>query len=153
MADGTVSVAPILPSDYDQWLPLWRANNHGSVSDAVTTETWRRLNDPSWPVHGIVARYNDPVAGMRIAGLVHYITHPVTGHVEPACYMQDLFVDADFRRRGIGRLLVEALSVAARHRNYTRLYWLAEADNEAAQALYHDIGLRLPFTFHVLPLT
>ena len=36
--------------------------------------------------------------------------------------------------------------------NYSRLYWLAETNNEAAQKLYETFGYKLDFTFHVLPL-
>lgn len=87
-----------------------------------------------------------------MAGLVHYILHPVTGHIAPVCYMQDLFVDQRFRQRGIGRALVERLAQEGRRQKWARLYWLAESANEQAQALYRDLGLKLDFTFHVLPL-
>lgn len=87
-----------------------------------------------------------------MAGFVHYITHPVTGHIAPACYMQDLFVNTAFRRQGIARALVEALAKEAKAQNYARLYWLAETKNDAAQRLYKSLGLKLDFSFHVLPL-
>ncbi len=134
--------------DYDRWLPLWVANNQGHVAPGVTRNTWARIIDPDGEVHGLGAWTADGT----LAGFVHYVTHPVTGHINPACYMQDLFVDPAFRQRGVGRALVLDLAARARAAKYARLYWLAEAGNQAAQALYATLGVRLDFTFHVMPL-
>lgn len=144
---GAPHIRAIGPDDYDGWLALWNANNQGQTNRAVTAETWRRLNDPTSPVNGLIAEKNG-----HMAGLVHYILHPVTGHIEPACYMQDVYVDLSSRRMGIGRALVTHLAHLGKNEGWARLYWLAEADNDAAQTLYRTLGLRLNFTFHVLPL-
>ncbi len=141
------TIQPVQQDDYKEWLPLWMANNQGHGSEAVTIETWRRLNELGSGVRGLTVRYDG-----RLAGFVHYILHPVTGHIEPACYMQDLFIDPAFRRKGLARALVIDLAERAKAGRYARLYWLAEARNEAAQKLYAGIGLRLDFSFHVLPL-
>jgi ribosomal protein S18 acetylase RimI-like enzyme len=66
--------------------------------------------------------------------------------------MQDLFIDPAHRQKGLGRALVLALTAYAKSQKYARLYWLAEAENEAAQALYASLGVKLDFTFHVMPL-
>jgi ribosomal protein S18 acetylase RimI-like enzyme len=144
---GAPVIRPVGPDDYDAWLPLWAANNQGHVAKNVTKTTWERLTDPAGQIHGLGAWVDG-----ALAGFVHAVIHPVTGHTRPACYMQDLYVDPAFRQRGIGRALVLALTDEAKHRRYARLYWLAEAGNEAAQALYASLGVRLDFTFHVMPL-
>lgn len=141
------TIRPLMPGDHAGWLPLWDANNHGQGSPAVTEATWARLMDTAVPVNGLVALQDG-----AIAGLVHYILHPVTGHLNPACYMQDLYVAPPFRQRGLGRALVETLAAQARRENWARLYWLAEENNAQAQALYRNLGLRLAFSFHVMPL-
>lgn len=143
---SAATVDDIRESDFTEWLRLWDGNNGGVRNDAVTKETWNRLLTPIFPVHGFVARVDG-----KMAGLVHYILHPVTGHIDPVCYMQDLYVDPAFRRRGIGRMLVEHLAAVGQHEKWARLYWLAEANNEAAQKLYKNLGIRLNFTLHVLP--
>ena len=75
-----------------------------------------------------------------------------TGHLKPVCYMQDLFVNPDHRRKGVGRQLVTALAAVGTHEGWARMYWLAEAQNAEAQMLYRTLGLKLDFTLHVLPL-
>lgn len=142
------AIAPLTAADHDEWRALWDGNNGMAVNPAITAQTWARLCDPASPVNGLLARDADGAA----AGLVHYILHPVTGHLHDAAYMQDLYVAPAKRGRGIGRALVEALAAQGRAAGWARLYWLAEAANPEAQALYKKIGVRLDFTFHVMPL-
>lgn len=146
----SVTVRPVSRADYDQWLVLWNANNQGHKNDEVTAVTWQRLMDgvqKEGPVRGLIAEVDG-----EIAGLVHFILHPVTGHIKPVCYMQDVFVDPGHRRQGIGRALVTALAGIGASEGWARLYWLAEAHNKEAQSLYKNLGLKLDFTLHVLPL-
>lgn len=140
-------IRPPSPADFPTWLSLWNANNRGVRNDDLAKITWARLLDPSWPVHGFIACANDDAAG-----LVHYILHPVTGHLNPACYMQDLYVDSKFRGRGIGRRLVEHLADEGRKNDWARLYWLADGTDDVVQGFYRKIGIPLNFTFHVMPL-
>lgn len=140
-----IKIRPIEAQDFPAWLPLWDGNNLGQRHEAVTTETWARLTDPAYPVYGLVAEQ-----GGELAGLVHYILHYTTGAIEQICYMQDVYVAPDFRRKGVARKLVAALTKRAMQEKWARIYWLAEADNIAAQALYKDCGIKLNFTLHVL---
>lgn len=141
-------VGALQPSDYESWLPLWQANMEHSVSDEITAETWRRICDPTFPVGGIGVRAAE---GAPLCGICHYILHYTTGNLKQICYMQDLYIDAEYRRQGLGRLLVTYLAALATAQGWSRLYWLAEADNEAAQTLYKTLGFKLNFTLHVFP--
>ena len=143
----SIAIRPIQSSDYEQWLPLWDGNNMGTRDDAVTAQTWARLNDENAPVCGLVAEEEGV-----ILGLVHYILHPTTGALNDVCYMQDVYVDPSQRKGGIAKKLVTHLSAIGAQKGWARLYWLADADNAAAQALYKNIGVKLNFTLHILPL-
>ena len=143
----TLVIRPLRADDYAGWLPLWDGNNLGQRNDAVTAETWERLLDPHTQVHGLCA-----LEKSEIVGLVHYILHPTTGSVQPVCYMQDVFVDPMHRKKGIARQLVQDVAKMGRAQKWARMYWLAEAENIAAQRLYKNLGVKLDFTLHVLPL-
>lgn len=143
-----VLIAPLQDNDYPLWLPLWVANNHGVEDAPVTARTWARLMDPASAVHGLGA-----LVGDDLAGILHYVLHPTTGNLRDVCYMQDLYVAQNFRRRGIARALVEALAQRGKQEGWARIYWLAEPGNAPAQALYRSLGLKLDFSLHVLPLT
>ncbi len=140
-------IRDIRESDYDGWLKLWIANNKGQCDDDVTAETWKRLNHHLFPVHGLVAEDDG-----TIIGLAHYILHPVTGHIQPVCYMQDVFVDKIYRKQGVGTALVQHLSTIGKREKWARLYWLVENDNKEAHALYAHLGLKLNFSLFVQPL-
>lgn len=140
-------VRPLLPDDFAQWLALWNENNQGQINDAVTKETWARIHHEGYPVFGIGA-----FEGEALAGILHYVLHPTTGSIQLVGYMQDLYVAPDFRQKGIARRLVEKLNDIGKEQKLTRIYWLAEAENKAAQALYKNLGVKLNFTLHVLPV-
>lgn len=54
--------------------------------------------------------------------------------------LNDLFIAADFRRQGVGRLLLRAARDWATSQGAIRVHLETAADNLAAQALYHDEG-------------
>ena len=54
--------------------------------------------------------------------------------------MKDLFIRAEARGRGIGRLLIMGLSWVRLERGYKRFFWTATRDNEAAIGLYYALG-------------
>lgn len=142
-----MNIRPLVTDDFPQWLPLWDGNNQGQRDTAVTSETWSRLIDEAAHVYGLGA-----FEGEEMRGLVHYILHPTTGSIAYACYMQDVYVDPAHRKKGIAKALVKAVAKRGKEEKWSRLYWIAEADNEAAQALYKDIGVKLDFTLHVMSL-
>ena len=134
-------------SDYDQWLPLWQENCLHQISDDVTAETWRRICNPKENVFGLAA-FND---NDKLVGILHYILHATTGFIQPACYMQDLFVDEKHRKQGIAKQLVWELHELGKNEKWARIYWFAENNNEAAQALYKNLGVKMDFGLFVLP--
>lgn len=144
---SAITIRPLEPNDFPNWLPLWDGNNMGHRNEAVTTQTWSRLMDQQSAVGGLCA-----LRGGEMAGLVHYILHPTTGAIENACYMQDVYVDPEFRQQGIAAKLVKELEKMGRNQGWSRLYWLADANNEAAQALYKKIGVKMNFNLFIQPL-
>ena len=142
-----IKIRDIAKNDYGAWHSLWLANNKGQCNEDVTAETWNRLLLDIYPVHGLVAELHG-----KVAGLLHYILHPVTGHIQPVCYMQDVFVDEAHRKQGIGTALIQHLASLGQEEEWARLYWLVEHDNKDAQNLYTHIGLKLNFSLFVHPL-
>lgn len=141
-------IRPLSPTDYAEWLPLWDANNMGQKNQPLTDRTWRRIIDPQdSQINGLAAIDE---AG-QIKGILHYILHPTTGSLSEVCYMQDLFVPLAYRGQGIAKSLVRELERLGKAQGWARIYWLADNTNEAAQALYRNLGVRLNFSFHVLP--
>lgn len=142
-----VYVRSLQEEDYDQWLPVWQENMQHQVSDEVTRNTWLWLCNSDNEVSGFGVFENSD-----LAGIMHYILHPTTGSMRPVCYMQDLFIMPDYRRKGYAKELLRALAQMGQENGWERIYWIAARDNEYAQKLYRNIGIKLDFTMHVLPL-
>lgn len=60
----------------------------------------------------------------------------------PGLYLEDLFVEPEFRRLGIGTALLKRLAQIAVERNYGRLEWAVLEWNELAKERYRKIGAR-----------
>ncbi len=144
-----LTIRPVDFNDFPQWLPLWDGNNLGQRDEEVTAQTWQRLCDPeNKQVNGLCAEM-----GGQILGIVHYILHPTTGHVNQVCYMQDVYVAPAHRRKGIGRRLVDEVTKIGAREKWGRMYWLTQDGNKEARAMYENFGIKLDFTFYVLPIT
>ena len=137
-----VTVRPVRPDDFDQWLPLWDGYNafYGrsgptALPAEITQTTWARFFDPNEPMHALVAESDG-----RLCGLVHYIFHRSTILLAPTCYLQDLFTDVSQRRSGVGRALIEAVYDAARSAGSSRVYWHTHETNRTARNLYDQVA-------------
>lgn len=139
-------IRPLQQNDYQVWLALWQDNCLGQITDDVSEETWRRICSPDENVFGLGAFEED-----ELIGILHYILHPTTGQKEPVCYMQDLYIRQDRRRKGHARELVGALQATGMREGWARIYWLAEKSNQAAQNLYKNLGISIDFSLHILP--
>ncbi|MFI7419581.1 GNAT family N-acetyltransferase [Nonomuraea sp. NPDC049684] len=100
--------------------------------DAAYERTWRRLIDDD-QTRGITARLDG-----RMVAIAHYLFHASVWYAG-RCYMADLFVDADFRRRGIATAVIEWVARDAKDHGYPSLYWNTLEDAQA-RALYDKIG-------------
>ena len=58
----------------------------------------------------------------------------------PGIYLEDLFVDVEFRGRGIGKALLVELAKIAVKRNFGRLEWSVLDWNEPSIAFYKRLG-------------
>ncbi len=143
----TLLVRDVLPSDHEQWLPLWDGYNAfyertgaTALPAQITQTTWRRFFDPAEPVNAMVAELDG-----RLVGLVHYIFHRNTIMLAPICYLQDLFTSAERRGRGVGRALIEAVYERAHQAGSSRVYWLTHETNLTARRLYDELAERSGF--------
>lgn len=150
----TLQIRPVAEGDFEAWLPLWDGYNafYGRSGETalpieITRTTWARIFDPAEPVHAFVAE-----ADGALVGLVHYLFHRSTISIEPTCYLQDLFTDAQARGRGVGRALIEAVYGAAREAGARRVYWQTHETNQTAMKLYDQVAAKSGFVVYRKPL-
>ncbi|TPP09542.1 GNAT family N-acetyltransferase [Rhizobium glycinendophyticum] len=112
---------------WGQYLTFYKVD----LPDDVTAHTWTRILDASSRVSMRVAEVDGVLAGFAI----HHF-HDSTWVKTPDCYLEDLFLNAAFRGRGIGRALIDDLIAISKARGWSRLYWHTDRGNETARKLY-----------------
>ena len=122
------------PEDEASWRGLWAsylAFYGVSIAADITDLTWRRVFDPASAIFMRVAELNGTVVGFALC-----LTHEGTWTRAPDCYLEDLFVDASARGKGVGRALLDSLVVLSKEKGWTRLYWHTNETNATARKLY-----------------
>lgn len=79
----------------------------------------------------------------RIVGYASFTEGYNTDIAAPELWMLDLFVEARWRSRGIGRALVGAVAREAVRRRLTCLEWGVRGDNRRARRFYRRLGARI----------
>ena len=129
------------------------AGRHGTFVDLTwpqregRTDFARLLASPVSLV--VVARDTDDVIGH----LVGYLSAP-TPTREPVTYavLRSMYVEADQRRRGVGRLLTERFVSWAREQGCVEAHVDSYVANETAQRFYERSGFAGRSVSRVLPL-
>ena len=140
----SITVRPLRDADREAWEVLFKGYIHfyeAKVPDEVIALTWRRLVAQEDGLLGLLAVVeNDPPIG-----LAHAVFHRSTWSPTTYCYLEDLYVDRQARRHGVGRALIEAVYREADKRGATRTYWATKEDNRQARRLYDRLGTLSPF--------
>ena len=94
------------------WEELWTGYldfYDTKISHETKSITWARLHDPNEPMYLLAASL-----GGRIVGIAHYLYHRSCWTIGDYCYLQDLFVAADARGKGVGAELIKQVEKIAR---------------------------------------
>jgi ribosomal protein S18 acetylase RimI-like enzyme len=97
----------------------------------------QRLDRSQGIEYPILAEIDGRVVGFASLRLLNYL-----GEDTPYAELSELFVSEEFRRRGIGRALLAEVEVRARAAGASNLVILTASDNEAAVALYREMGFQ-----------
>lgn len=134
----TKTIRPLVPDDYQSWLPLWNDYlrfYHSELDEAVTQMTWARFHDQSEPMYALGA-----FDGEQLLGIVHAVKHRATWTKGWYLYLEDLFTVPHARGQGVGSALIKAVYDLADEIDASRVYWLTHESNTAGRALYDKIG-------------
>ncbi|WP_029620722.1 GNAT family N-acetyltransferase [Pseudorhizobium marinum] len=135
MAETTaVTVRAARPEDETRWRELWGdylAFYELTLDPAITDGTWTKAIGDRSAIFMRVAELDGQVVGFSLS-----LTHEGTWIETLDCYLEDLFVDASARGRGVGRALLDDLVALCRQNNWSRLYWHTAEDNRTARKLY-----------------
>jgi GNAT superfamily N-acetyltransferase len=103
----------------------------------IETQVRAALFTEPTTLHAHVAEVDGEVAAMAL-WFLNFSTWDGVGGI----YLEDLFVQPDFRRLGLARSLLSALARECVDNGYTRLSWAVLDWNTDAIALYESVGGR-----------
>ncbi len=151
MDQVTSVIRLVKPEDVDAVAQLWEAlvayhrELDASLPPAAPQGARRyarrlidRLDDPMSRV--LVAEVDDKVVGYVLGVVVDLA--PEMFSQEPSGFLADIFVDAEYRRTGVGRALVEALTVWFHEKGLSYYEWHVAARNEESLAFWRNLGGR-----------
>lgn len=133
-----MNVAPVSAAEFEQLLPLiadYQRFYRAEPDTERNREFFRRFLAPSEEGLLLGARGEDGFLGYACL----YWHFSSTRAIE-AVLMNDLFVVAAARGKGVGRALIEASAEVGRERGAAVLEWSTEPGNATAQRLYDSTG-------------
>lgn len=129
-----LSLRALVNDDYQSWRKLWNGYlsfYQNELSDEITANTWRELNDSKSLITGFVAEIDT-----ELCGIAHCFLRPSTWHPTGYLYLEDLYVDPEYRGAGVGKALLNQVAEYGKEIGAERLYWIVKEDNAKARALY-----------------
>ncbi len=91
--------------------------------------------------------------GAKPIGVALFFHNFSTFRGAPGLYLEDLFVEPEWRGRGVGRKLLAHLAAVAVERHCHRLEWSVLDWNDSAIAFYRQAGARLLDDWRIFRLT
>lgn len=123
--------------------------------DAVTATEADLLRDGFGPepyYHCLIAEHDDG-NGSRPAGFAFYFFNYSTWVGRPGLYLEDLFVNPEFRGLGIGKALLARVAAIAIEKECSRLQWQVLDWNQPAIDFYTSMGVEFMDTWRNVRMT
>ena len=116
-----------------------------SMNPRILDTFWDWIHDDNHIVNGICYELEG-----NIVGISHYrtMTRPIKG--EYIGFLDDLFVEPEFRGRQIAKKLINHLKSLSKANNWDGIRWITHSSNENAKKLYDKIANNTGFELYEL---
>tara|TARA_B100000745_G_scaffold233095_1_gene156866 strand:+ start:74 stop:520 length:447 start_codon:yes stop_codon:yes gene_type:complete len=130
----TFTIRKLEPSDYEGWAILFSGYAEYykfNIEDANIKQTWKWINDFDHPLECLAA-FEDH----QIIGFGHFRAMPSPLRGENIGFLDDLFVDPEYRGNNLGDMLLNAIQKEAKERGWKIIRWITKDNNYRARSLY-----------------
>ena len=107
------------------------------MNEKILETVWEWLNDTNHELKGIGYE-----ADGKIVGLAHYrkLLRPLQGKY--IGYLDDIFVDAEYRGQKIGEKLLNKIKEISKANDWNLVRWQTDEDNLTAKKLYDKVATK-----------
>jgi len=141
-------IREIKPTDKEQWENLYKGYAKFykvEMNKTILKTVWNWIHDKNHEVEGIVYEVNN-----KIIGLAHYRKMPRPLRGQEIGFLDDLYVDPDYRRKGIGEKFLNYLKELSKSRGWNLIRWLTHDDNIKAKTLYDRVAAKTNWDLYEL---
>jgi ribosomal protein S18 acetylase RimI-like enzyme len=134
--------------DKENWSKLYNgyAEFYKVPMNTVILDTlWGWIQDETHNVKGICFELEG-----KIVGIAHYRTMPRPIKGQYIGFLDDLFVDQEFRGQKIAQKLIAHLKSISKANNWNGIRWITHSSNENAKKLYDKIANNTGFELYEL---
>jgi len=148
---GDIRVIPVEERHRADWERLYAgyaAFYKAAQTPEMRARVWSWLRDPAHEVKGLVAVTPEG----RAVGLAHYRPFARPLSATTGGFLDDLFVDPEFRGRRVADALIEAVAQRGRERGWSVIRWITADDNYRGRGVYDRLATRTMWITYDLTL-
>jgi len=139
-------IKPPSQNDFSEWKTLYikyLAFYKTKLTDQQLSMLWSWFFAPEKDMYCNLA-----VHANKIIGLVHFREYLRPIKAATAVFMDDLYVDNNFRGMGIARCLIKSVNNFCLDKNIPLVRWATAHDNQIAMQLYDKIALKTDWNIY-----
>ena len=133
------------PDDREVFLDMWREFVDLAPDEPGDREmgarNWSRLLIGNTGLNCILAVDDQD----QPLGFTLYLAFPFTWSRGDVCYLQDIYVRAEQRGKGVAQAMIGRLAEIGRQSGWYKIFWMTQPDNFAAQRLYDKVTRRMDY--------
>ena len=115
------------------------------MNQEILDTLWEWIHNEIHDVNAICYEFEG-----KIVGIAHYRTMPRPIKGQYICFLDDLFVEPEFRGQQIAQKLISHLESLSKDNNWDGIRWITHSTNENAKKLYDKIGDNTGFELYEL---
>ena len=134
--------------DKKNWENLYNgyANFYKVPMNRVILDTlWNWIHDKNHIVNGVCYELEN-----KIVGIAHYRTMPRPIKGEYIGFLDDLYVDPNYRGQKIAQKIINYLKTLSKDNNWSGIRWITHSSNNNAKKLYDKIADNTGFEIYEL---
>ena len=141
-------IRKIEQKDKENWAKLY--NGYADfykvpMNTRILDTLWEWIHDKDHIINGICFELEN-----KIIGIAHYRTMPRPIKGQYIGFLDDLFVDPDYRGKKIAQKLINHLKFLSKANNWDGIRWITHSSNENAKKLYDKIAKKTGFELYEL---